>query len=316
MCNPLPSPCRRFFVQQEESVLKIAIASGKGGTGKTTIAVNLALTIASLGQPVTLLDCDVEEPNCRLFLKPEITGFRPVNIPQPKVLEERCNGCGVCAHVCEYHALIVMGKQVLVFRELCHGCGACFWLCPEKAIVEEEHPIGSVEEGISHGIRFVQGQLNIGEVMSPAVIRQVRLQGEITGDCIIDSPPGTSCPVVESVRGTDFVLLVTEPTPFGLHDLTLAVGMARALSRPFAVALNRCDAGDEGVRSYCKREGIEILLSIPDDRRIAESYARGDIDLSKLPEYREVFDCCYRRIAALVKKGQNGIDQGKRGRAA
>jgi MinD superfamily P-loop ATPase len=209
-----------------------------------------------------------------------------------------------------------MKGQVLVFSELCHGCGACFLLCPEKAIVEEGHPIGSVEEGVSHGIRFVQGRLNVGEVMTPAVIRQVRMQGKTTGACIIDSPPGTSCPVVESVRGTDLVLLVTEPTPFGLHDLTLAVEMVRALARPFAVALNRCDAGDEGVRSYCERERIEILLSIPDDRRIAESYARGDIVIEKLPEYREVFDRCYRRIAALMNEGQERADQEKRGRAA
>jgi len=292
--------------------LKIAIASGKGGTGKTTIAINLALTVSSWGQPVTLLDCDVEEPNCHLFLKPEITGYCPVTIPQPKVSEERCNGCGVCADVCEYHALTVMLGRLLVFSELCHGCGACFWLCPEKAIVEEDHPIGSIEDGSSQGIHFVQGLLNVGEVMSPAVIRQVRAQGENRGVCIIDSPPGTSCPVVESVRGTDFVLLVTEPTPFGLNDLMLAVEMVRALARPFAVALNRCDAGDEGVHSYCEREGIEILLSIPDDRRIAESYARGEIDLSKLPGYREVFDRCYRRIAALVNETQGRAFQGKK----
>jgi MinD superfamily P-loop ATPase len=285
--------------------LKIAIASGKGGTGKTTIAVNLALTIASLKQPVTLLDCDVEEPNCHLFLKPEITGSRPVTIPQPKVVVERCNGCGVCADVCEYHALTVMGKQVLVFRELCHGCGACFLLCPEKAIVEEGQPIGVVEEGVRHGIRFVQGRLNVGEVMSPAVISQVRVQGETMGVCIIDSPPGTSCPVVESVRGTDFVLLVTEPTPFGLHDLTLAVEMVRALERPFAVALNRCNAGDEGVRSYCEREKIEILLNIPDDRRIAESYSRGEIDLSKLPEYKGLFRDLAEKIMCMGTAGEN-----------
>ncbi|MDA8123647.1 MAG: ATP-binding protein [Deltaproteobacteria bacterium] len=296
--------------------MKIAIASGKGGTGKTTIAVNLAQIIASLGHPVTLLDCDVEEPNCHLFLRPEITGTYPVAIPLPKVLENLCNGCGLCAQVCEYHALMVMGKQVLVFPELCHGCGACSLLCPGKAIVEEGHPIGSVEEGFSQGIRFVQGRLNIGEVMTPAVIRQVRRQGETTGVCLIDSPPGTSCPVVESVRDTDFVLLVTEPTPFGLHDLTLAVEMVRALARPFAVALNRCDAGDERVRSYCEREGIEILLSIPDDRRIAEGYARGDIDLWKLPEYWEMFYSCYRRITALVNERQDKMDQAKRGTTA
>lgn len=291
--------------------MKIAIASGKGGTGKTTIAVNLALTIASLGQPVTLLDCDVEEPNCHLFLKPEINGSRPVTISQPKVIEERCNCCGICADVCEYHALTVMGKQVLVFNELCHGCGACFLLCPEKAIVEEGHPIGSVEEGVSHGIRFVQGLLNVGEVMTPAVIRRVREQGETMGVCIIDAPPGTSCPVVESVRGTDFVLLVTEPTPFGLHDLTLAVEMVRALARPFAVALNRCDAGDEGVRSYCEHEKIEILLSIPDDRRIAEGYARGDVDLSKWPEYRELFRNLAEKIMLMGTNGENILESGR-----
>ena len=275
--------------------MKIAIASGKGGTGKTTIAVNLALTIASLGQPVTLLDCDVEEPNCGLFLKPEITGSRPVNISQPKVLEKQCNGCGVCAHVCEYHALSVMGGQVLVFSELCHGCGACSLLCPEKAIVEEEHQIGSVEEGSSHGIRFVQGQLSVGEVMTPAVIRQVRVQGETTGVCIIDSPPGTSCPVVESVRGADFVLLVTEPTPFGLHDLTLAVEMVRAMSLPFAVVINRADAGDDRVRRYCDRQRIPVLAEIPDSRAVAESYSRGQLICQTLPALRN-------RIAALLAR--------------
>lgn len=295
--------------------MKIAVASGKGGTGKTTIAVNLALTVASSGRRITLLDCDVEEPNCHLFLRPDITGTRPVTLPRPRVLKERCNGCGVCADVCEYHALAVMLGRVLVFPELCHGCGACHRLCPEMAIVEEEHPVGSIEEGGNSGIRFVQGLLNVGEVMSPAVIKQVRECCEPGELCIIDSPPGTSCPVVESVRGADFVLLVTEPTPFGLNDLVLAVEMVRALALPFAVAVNRCDAGDKGVLSYCGREGIEILMSIPEDRRIAENYARGDIDLAKLPGYREMFDPCFRRITALVKEksaGEGTVQAGRK----
>jgi MinD superfamily P-loop ATPase len=288
--------------------LKIAVASGKGGTGKTTLAVNLALTIASLGKPVTLLDCDVEEPNAHLFLKPEIARSFSVAIPQPRVIESHCTGCGVCADVCEYHALTLIKDQVLVFRELCHGCGACFLLCPEKAIVEEDHPIGTVEEGSGRGIRFAQGRLNIGEVMSPSVIRRVRALGNGAGVCIIDSPPGTSCPVIESVRGADIVLLVTEPTPFGLYDLTLAVDMLRALTLPFAVAINRCDAGDDAVRAYCERERIAVLLSIPDDRRIAETYARGEIILEKLPSYRDAFKTCWRRMAVLAGDGRTGED--------
>jgi MinD superfamily P-loop ATPase len=303
-------PLARRFIFAKERVLQIAIASGKGGTGKTTIAVNLAMAIESLGQPVTLLDCDVEEPNCHLFLKPEITESGPVMILQPVVQEGKCDGCGVCADVCEYHALTVMGGQVLVFRELCHGCGACSQLCPHGAITEVGHPVGLVEGGGSRGIRFVQGRLNVGEVMSPAVIRQVRSRSENGGFCIIDAPPGTSCPVVESVRGTDFVLLVTEPTPFGLHDLILAVEMVRALGRPFALVLNRCDAGDGAVLAYCEQEGIEVLLSVPDDRRIAESYARGAIVTEELPEYRERFDRCYRRILALAGKRPDSGDKG------
>lgn len=296
--------------------MKIAIASGKGGTGKTTIAVNLALSAAASGRPVTLLDCDVEEPNVHLFLKPAIHGSEPVTVARPAILEARCSGCGVCADVCEYHALSVMLGRVLVFGELCHGCGACLLLCPEKAIAEQDHPVGAVEWGSSGPIRFVQGQLNVGEVMSPAVIRRVKERGDQAGICIVDSPPGTSCPVVESVRGTDFVLLATEPTPFGHHDLTLAVEMVRALGIPFAVALNRSDAGNDEVLSYCRREGIEILLSLPEDRRIAERYARGEIDLAGLPEYGERFGQCLREIRARVKTGRTPADRERKGDVA
>ncbi|MCE5266010.1 MAG: ATP-binding protein [Deltaproteobacteria bacterium] len=296
--------------------MKIAIASGKGGTGKTTIAVNLALSAAASGRPVTLLDCDVEEPNAHLFLKPAITGTEPVAVARPRISAERCSGCGVCADVCEYHALSVMLGRILVFDELCHGCGACLLLCPEKAIAEQGHPVGAVEWGSSGDIRFVQGRLKIGEVMSPAVIRRVKERGGGAGLCIIDSPPGTSCPVVESVRGTDFVLLATEPTPFGHHDLTLAVEMVRALKIPFAVALNRSDAGNDEVLSYCRGEGIEILLSLPDDRRIAERYARGEIDLAGLPGYGERFGHCLRQIAERVQDARGRAERERRGDAA
>lgn len=279
--------------------MKIAIASGKGGTGKTTIATNLALTLADTGINVQLLDCDVEEPNCHIFLKPEINSSSPVTVMIPQVIEEKCTGCGICAEVCEFSAIAVVKNKVLIFPELCHGCGACLLFCPEDAFVEVPREVGVIEKGSSGGITFTQGLLNIGELMSPAVISEVK---KSTGDpdvLIIDSPPGTSCPVIEAVKDADFVLLVTEPTPFGLNDLKLAVGMAQALHLPFAVAINRSDVGDEAVAEYCRRENIEIFLEIPDDRRIAEAYSRGSMVVRELPEYLKTFKTCWDRIRAF-----------------
>jgi len=276
--------------------LKIAIASGKGGTGKTTIATNLALTLANTGETVRLLDCDVEEPNCHIFLKPEIESSAPVTVPNPDVIKEKCTGCGICADVCEFSAIAVVKGTVLIFPELCHGCGACEMFCPEDAIVETTREVGIVEKGKSNGIEFIQGLLNIGELMSPAVIHGVK---EMAGEAeilILDSPPGTSCPVIEAVKDAEFVLLVTEPTPFGLNDLELAVGMVRELRLPFAVAINRSDVGNEDVRDYCNREEIEILLEIPDDRAIAEAYSRGEMVIDAVPAYRELFSECWVRI--------------------
>ena len=280
--------------------MKLAVASGKGGTGKTTIATNLAVMLADKGTSVQILDCDVEEPNCHIFLNPEIDSTMPVTVPVPRVAEETCTGCGTCAEVCEFSAIAVIKGTVLLFPELCHGCGACSLFCPEDAIDEIPKNVGTVEKGTANGMGFIHGLLNIGELMSPAVIGGVKEAAADGEMIIIDSPPGTSCPVIEAVRDADFVLLATEPTPFGLNDLELAVGMVRVLGIPFAVAINRCDVGNDGVVQYCKEQAIDVILEIPDDRRIAEAYSRGEMIVHAVPEYRQLFDACWEKIEGLL----------------
>jgi len=269
--------------------MRIAITSGKGGTGKTTVATNLAVTAARAGRSVGYLDCDVEEPNGFLFLKPRINDTRPVNVSIPKVDLAKCSGCGQCGRICQYSAIVSMNKQVLVFAELCHGCGGCWRVCPTGAITESHRQTGQLELGTAGDVQCVQGLLNIGEVMSPPVIAAVKDAAPEVDILIIDSPPGTSCPVIESVRGSDFVLLVTEPTPFGLNDLKLAVEMIRALQLPFAVVINRADVGDGETRQYCQRQRIDVLAEIPDDRQVAEAYSRGEMACDAIPTYRELY---------------------------
>jgi MinD superfamily P-loop ATPase len=282
-----------------EKALKVAVASGKGGTGKTTIATNLAVTLAGLDNRVELLDCDVEEPNCHIFLNPLIESSAPAFVSIPEVVQEKCTGCGVCGEICEYSAVVVVKGKVLLFPELCHGCGACSFLCPENAIRETKREIGVIERGKSFDIDIVQGFLNIGELMSPAVIHGVKETASNPGIVIFDAPPGTSCPVIEAVKDAQFVLLVTEPTPFGLNDLELAVGMVKELGLPFAVAINRSDIGTDDVKKYCRKENIKIVLEMPDDRRIAEAYSRGQMIVHALPEYKTLFKACWGRIQAL-----------------
>jgi MinD superfamily P-loop ATPase len=279
----------------------IAVASGKGGTGKTTVAVNLALALQA-SQPVQFLDCDVEEPNAHFFLKPRIKECQEVFMLIPEIDESRCNYCGKCAEVCAYHALAVLKDAVLVFSELCHGCGACSLLCPEKAIKEVGKRIGVVESGRAGEMAFLQGRLDIGQAMSPPLIRALKKRLDAARTVIIDVPPGTSCPVVESVKHSDFCLLVTEPTPFGLHDLELAAATAKEIGIPRGVVINRASLGEGNgrVREFCAGEGIPILMTIPFDRRIAESYSRGRTILEAFPAYRIQFLELYENIRTLV----------------
>jgi MinD superfamily P-loop ATPase len=271
----------------------ISIASGKGGTGKTTIAVNLALSLPK--GTVQLIDCDVEEPNAHLFLSPSIRQVASVGIPVPRIDESKCTYCGKCALVCEYHAIAVILKNVLVFDELCHGCGACSYLCPEKAIFEVTREIGIVQEGSADGIPFANGILNVGEPMASPLIHEVKKTIQKDKTVILDAPPGTACPVIETVRGSDFCLLVTEPTPFGLNDLELAVGMLEKLGVSMGVVINKADVGDREIWDYCKSKNISILMEIPMDRRIAESYSRGISMIAENPSYIRKFQELFER---------------------
>ena len=276
--------------------MKLAIASGKGGTGKTTLATNLAVVAAELGRRVAYVDCDVEEPNGHLFLKPTIETREPVTLLVPQVLVDGCDRCGLCAQVCRYSALVWLGDKPLVFPELCHGCGGCALVCPKRTIIEVPREIGRVESGHAGPVQFVHGLLNVGEAKSPPVIRAVRAATPDVDWQIIDAPPGTSCPVVAAVRDCDFVLLVTEPTPFGLHDLTLAVETVRQIGVPLAVVINRADVGDDRVERYCTEEAIPVLRRIPDDRRVAEAYSRGDLMVTAVPELRAALVDLWKRL--------------------
>ena len=269
--------------------MKIAIASGKGGTGKTTLSTNLAAALAHDGRAVQYLDCDVEEPNGHIFLTPRWDSTEDVTVGVPQVDLDKCTGCGKCGQLCQYSAIVAMKGAALVFEPLCHSCGGCMAVCPTGAIREVPRKIGVVQHGTSNGLAVGQGVLDIGAIQSPAVIRHLKKGIRPKGIVILDAPPGTSCPVIETVRGSDFVLLVTEPTPFGLNDLELAVGMVRQLAIPFAVAVNRCDMGDDGVVKYCRKEQIEVLLEIPNDRRVAEAYSRGEMMIHVIPKARPLF---------------------------
>lgn len=277
----------------------ISIASGKGGTGKTTIATNLAV---ALGPGVNLLDCDVEEPNDHIFIQPEINYTERVSLKVPQVDMDKCTLCGQCQDICQFQAIVVVGKTVLTFDELCHSCGGCVEVCPEDAITERDREMGIFEGGRRDSLEFSHGRLFVGQVMAVPVIERVRAAVQPDKVNIIDAPPGTSCPVISSVKGTDFVILVTEPTPFGLNDLKLAVGMVKILNIPHGIIINRSDLGDTKVTEYAEQEDIPILMEIRFDRQIAETYSRGKLLVEELPDWKEKFVHLYEKITDLVRQ--------------
>ncbi|MBZ4666610.1 ATP-binding protein [Mahella sp.] len=266
----------------------VAIASGKGGTGKTTIAVNMALSLRK-HKTVQLLDCDVEEPNAAIFLNPKFDAEEEISIPIPSVDNELCNLCGRCAEVCFFHAIAVLGNHVLTFPELCHGCGGCTLFCPTGAITEKPETIGTIATGYAQDISFIQGRLKPSSTATATLIKEVRRRAADLDAVLIDAPPGTSCPVVASVNKADFCLLVTEPTPFGLNDLMLAVDMVRTLNIPLGVIINRSDENDDIIKEYCGKNDIPILMSIPFQRQYAAYYAQGIPLVEADPEWEQAF---------------------------
>ncbi|MFH1373365.1 MAG: ATP-binding protein [bacterium] len=288
----------------------MSVASGKGGTGKTTIATNLAVAVARMGKDVAYLDCDVEEPNGSIFLKPEIREQFDVTVPVPRVDLDKCTLCGECSAACKYHAIAVLGKTVEVFSLLCHGCGGCTDVCPEDAIEEIPRTIGHISRGAGMGVEFLEGRLNVGEAVSPPVTKALKKLAIKSDVIIVDAPPGTSCPVIEAIRGTDFVILVTEPTPFGLNDLKLAVGMVREIDLMFGVVINRSDIGDNRTDEYCHREEIDILMKILFDRQVAEAYSRGEMMFGVDSEYEISLRKLYENIVDRINN--DGISHSQR----
>lgn len=264
--------------------MRIAIASGKGGTGKTTVAVNLAVTVSRQGHSVHLCDCDVEEPNADLFINPFFTSHWPVSVSIPAVDQDICSNCGKCAEICEFNAIACLPGLTMIFPDLCHSCGGCWLVCPQKAITPEEQPIGEISTGVSEDLKFTQGRLKVGQTLVPPLIEAVK---EVPGDeswVIFDAPPGTTCPVVATLQGVDYVLLVTEPTPFGRHDLALALELTRQLDIPCGVVINRSEGTGGLVEKFCTREGVEILARIPFGREVAAACAEGGLAVDADPE--------------------------------
>ena len=269
----------------------VAIASGKGGTGKTTVAASL---IHVWRRPVMAVDLDVEAPNLHLFLTPTIEGGKTARLEVPEVDASLCTGCGACVDICQFKAITVLGDFPLVFSEMCHGCGGCLAACTTGALVPGFRDLGSVTWGSVGDVPFLMGRLRIGEAMSPPLMRVVRkhLAAEPAArerDIIIDAPPGTSCPAMNAVADADVIVLVTEPTPFGLHDLRLARDAFEGLNKPMGVVVNRAGSGDEGVGDYCRTTDLPILARIPYQRRSAEAYSRGEIIAETVPGQGDLF---------------------------
>jgi len=291
--------------------MKIVIASGKGGTGKTTVATNLAFSLGN-SRRVQLLDCDVEEPNCHLFFDIEVLDTRSVKTKVPNVRMELCTLCSRCTETCVFNAIAVAGEEVLVFPTLCHSCGGCSYFCPTGAITEKDREIGVVKKGKANNLEIVYGRLNIGEAIAIPVIHAVKKQMRDDRIVILDAPPGTSCSVVTSVVNADFCLLITEPTPFGLNDLKLAVGVVKKLGVPAGVVINRANMGDESIHRYCREEGIPILLEIPFEERFAKVYARGKLLCEEYLEMQEQFLNLFADIEGRLERARDSSYKRKR----
>ena len=289
------------MVLKNNNKMIISIASGKGGTGKTTVAVNLALSLAE-NEEVQLIDCDVEEPNVHIFLKPEITERKKAFIPVPDIDKEKCIYCGKCAKACEFNAIAILPDNFMLFKELCHGCGLCTMVCPENAITEKNREIGVIEKGISDGIEFVHGTLNIGEAMSSPLISAVKDEIDRDKTVIIDAPPGAACPVIETLHASDYCILVTEPTPFGLYDLRIAVELLEKLKIPHGVIINRDGIGNIETEKFCNEKKIQILLKIPYDKKIAETYSKGVPFVPEMPEWKNKFKEIFEKIRYEKRK--------------
>ena len=283
--------------------MQITITAGKGGTGKTTVATNLAISLKD-SYPVQLIDCDVEEPDAHIFVDSEYDVQEPVYMKRPVIDQEKCTNCGKCADLCNYNALAVVPDEVMVFPELCHGCGLCSLACPVDAITERDHKIGVLDIGRAEGYEFLQGTLEVGDPIAPPVIEKLKTHIKENKIAILDSPPGTACPAVEAIWGSDFAVLVTEPTPFGLHDLKLTVEICEKMEIPYGVVINRDGIGDEGVDDYCEEEGIPILLRIPDSRKVAEAYSKGIPFVSEFPDRKSHFLDLFEKIQDIVKEGE------------
>ncbi len=286
-----------------DSEMKISVASGKGGTGKTFVSTSLAL---SIDKELVFLDLDVEEPNAHIFIKPEFHEENDVGIPVPRVDYERCDFCGVCQEVCAYNAIFAFPntRKVVVFDELCKGCGACVVLCPQKALYEVPRPVGKMRHGRNGKIEFYDGKLNTGEINTTYMITHIQKQVKEANLVIVDSPPGTSCPMIQAIKGSDFVILVTEPTPFGLFDLSLAYEVVKKMGIPAGIVINRYGIGDDRVEKFAEERKIPILLKIPFSKEIARYYSEGIPIVQVEERWKEEFRSVFEKVNQILE-GKN-----------
>ena len=283
--------------------MKIAIASGKGGTGKSTISTNLAYLLSKSEKNIALVDCDVEEPNCHIFLKPSYNDRQKTYITIPKINSDKCIKCGKCAEVCQFNALAFVQDKVLLFSDLCHGCESCKINCPANAIEDDKRNIGEIESGKAYDFYFIQGKSRIGEAMSSPLIKATKKYADLKdiNIQILDCPPGTSCPVISAVNGVTYVILVTEPTPFGFNDLKLAVGVMRKMNLPFGIVINRSSENDKLIENWATEEKIDILTKIPDSIEVAKCYSKGQLILEANNNFEKYFTPLIEKLKELKR---------------